>query len=118
MAESLFKRLDVDSNSQVSLHEFAALYGTELAPGPAPTESEKRSSIEEVVEHFDVQTAENIKEIFRNADANGDGCISEQELKDLFREIDEGWSEEEFETLFKEVDKNGDGKIQHQEFVD
>eukprot|EP00746_Dinoflagellata_sp_MGD_P167704 gnl/MRDRNA2_/MRDRNA2_98550_c0_seq1.p1 gnl/MRDRNA2_/MRDRNA2_98550_c0~~gnl/MRDRNA2_/MRDRNA2_98550_c0_seq1.p1 ORF type:complete len:275 (-),score=94.25 gnl/MRDRNA2_/MRDRNA2_98550_c0_seq1:23-847(-) len=119
MAESLFKRLDADANAQVSLHEFAALYGTELAPSqPVASESaDKQSTVEEVVEHFDVETAESIKEVFRNADTNGDGCISEQELRDLFRELDD-WSDEEFETLFKEVDKNGDGKIQHQEFID
>lgn len=120
MAQSLFKRLDKDANGQVSLHEFAALYGTELAP-PPPAETEKeagRSSIEEVVEVFDDEkTAEGIKEIFRKADANGDGVISKDELKDLLRELDD-WSDEQLETLFKEADKNGDGQIQHQEFVD
>lgn len=117
MAVSLFKRLDADGSGSVSLHEFASLYGTELAP--APPEEPTKSSVEEVVEIFesDAATAENIKEIFRNADANGDGVISEDELKSLFRELDD-WSDEEFAVLFQSVDKNGDGKIQTQEFVD
>lgn len=118
MVQSLFKRLDADSSGTVSLSEFAALYGAELAPSP-PAKEEKavESTVEEVIEIFDPQMAESIKEIFRNADTNGDGVISKDELKNLFREIAE-WSDEEFEVLFAEADKNGDGKIQHQEFID
>lgn len=118
MAESLFGRLDQDKNGQVSLHEFAALYGTALAPAPAAqAEKEAGNSIEEVVEIFDAGLTDRLKVVFKNADANGDGVISKEELRNLLGQLDK-WSDAEFDVLFAEVDKNGDGKIQHQEFID
>lgn len=58
-----------------------------------------------------------IKELFHEADTDGDGSISIDELRDVFGALGD-WTDEEFEVLFEEADVSGDGKLQLDEFVD
>lgn len=60
--------------------------------------------------------ANDIINIFKIADDNGDGTISKQELKRVFNELGT-WSDKEFDMLFKQADLNGDGALQYEEFV-
>ena len=53
----------------------------------------------------------------RQADKNGDGSISKEELKSIFRKLDK-WTDEEFDVLWTGADKNGDDKLQYEEFLD
>eukprot|EP00927_Polykrikos_kofoidii_P035530 TRINITY_DN3009_c0_g1_i1.p1 TRINITY_DN3009_c0_g1~~TRINITY_DN3009_c0_g1_i1.p1 ORF type:complete len:694 (-),score=106.10 TRINITY_DN3009_c0_g1_i1:139-2220(-) len=61
--------------------------------------------------------AEEVKKAFRQADVNGDGFISCDELKKTFRALGD-WSDADFELLFSEADTNSDGKLAYEEFVD
>lgn len=114
IVSSVFDGLDVDKSGTVSLQEFAVLFGHKLAPEP---EEKVTNSIEEVVEHFDAEKTASIKEIFKNADRDGDGVITRSELQDLFRKLGE-WTDAEFDELFRCADKNKDGVIQYNEFLD
>lgn len=58
-----------------------------------------------------------MKEIFRQADANGDGYLSLDELKTTLRSLSD-WSEEQFKQLFEKADVNADGKLDVGEFID
>jgi len=53
---------------------------------------------------------------FKEADQNGDGLISREELKRVFGHL-EDWSDEDFDTLFDAAETTGDGKLNYEEFV-
>eukprot|EP00746_Dinoflagellata_sp_MGD_P021049 gnl/MRDRNA2_/MRDRNA2_14907_c0_seq1.p1 gnl/MRDRNA2_/MRDRNA2_14907_c0~~gnl/MRDRNA2_/MRDRNA2_14907_c0_seq1.p1 ORF type:complete len:210 (+),score=66.11 gnl/MRDRNA2_/MRDRNA2_14907_c0_seq1:77-706(+) len=53
--------------------------------------------------------------VFKAADANGDGTISEDELRAALLKL--GLSEEEITACFQEADANKDGVISYEEFV-
>jgi len=54
-------------------------------------------------------------EIFKSWDANGDGTISEDELKTALLKI--GMSEKQIATAFEEADTNKDGVVSYEEFL-
>jgi len=58
---------------------------------------------------------DNVMACFKAADANGDGTISEDELKAALLKI--GLTEEEIKKCFQEADANKDGVIDYEEFV-
>lgn len=58
-----------------------------------------------------------LKDIFHAADSNGDGRISDDEMKRVLAEVGE-WKEEEFTELFKQADANNDGYLNVDEFID
>lgn len=60
---------------------------------------------------------DNLRDIFRQYDYNGDGTISMEELVMVLRAIGGGFSDEEVRGVFNEMDCNRDGKIQCDEFV-
>lgn len=59
-----------------------------------------------------------LKELFRHYDANGDGFISLNELSAVLDALGGGFSQEEIQHVFTCIDKSHDGKIQYNEFVD
>eukprot|EP00929_Paragymnodinium_shiwhaense_P044906 TRINITY_DN23012_c0_g1_i1.p1 TRINITY_DN23012_c0_g1~~TRINITY_DN23012_c0_g1_i1.p1 ORF type:complete len:816 (-),score=240.80 TRINITY_DN23012_c0_g1_i1:167-2614(-) len=58
-----------------------------------------------------------IKEAFKNADINGDGLISLDELGPLMQELC-GFDEGEIMDLFAAMDTNEDGAVSYDEFID
>jgi len=63
-----------------------------------------------------IQDDTGVMEAFKEADANGDGVISLEELKDVFGRIG-NWSDEEFEVLFQAAQTDDDGNLSYEEFV-
>lgn len=60
---------------------------------------------------------ESIKGAFKNADLNGDGYITKDELHSVFNSIGQ-WTDEEFDELYAAADTSGDGKLSYDEFLD
>lgn len=58
-----------------------------------------------------------IIEVFKQFDANSNGVISPEELKQLLSRLDADFGEDEISSLLEAMDANHDGKIQYAEFV-
>lgn len=59
-----------------------------------------------------------IRKTFEEIDADGNGVLTEDELKTACENMGLGLSDAEFSALMKGLDKNSDGKIDFQEFAD
>ncbi|CAE8624109.1 unnamed protein product, partial [Polarella glacialis] len=62
--------------------------------------------------------SERLKEIFKQYDVNGDGCITPNEIQSVFKALGQEALGLDAERIFKVIDANHDGKIQFTEFVD
>lgn len=58
-----------------------------------------------------------LREVFRRFDENGDGKISAVELRSFFASIGEYMSHEEAQGVIDELDTDGDGKVHFDDFV-
>ena len=54
--------------------------------------------------------------MFEQFDADSDGFITPQELKDAWTKMGDSISMEEAEAIVAEADENGDGKVSFDEF--
>ncbi|XP_077241124.1 putative calcium-binding protein CML25 [Tasmannia lanceolata] len=61
---------------------------------------------------------EELKDVFRKFDANGDGKISWSELGSIMGSLGQPATEEELQRMVKEVDFDGDGFIDLDEFIE
>ncbi|KAE8724560.1 putative calcium-binding protein CML25 [Hibiscus syriacus] len=59
-----------------------------------------------------------LEEVFKKFDANGDGKISSSELGSIMGSLGQKLSDEELHKMIKEVDADGDGFIGFEEFVE
>jgi len=57
-----------------------------------------------------------LKKFFKKYDLNGDNKIDRYELKMLFKDLNEGVSDEEFEAILKRIDVDNSGSIDFKEF--
>jgi calcium-dependent protein kinase len=64
-----------------------------------------------------LQKEENLRAAFKHFDSNGDGIISQEELKAALSDGAIGVSHEEVMQVLAEVDKDGNGEIDYNEFV-
>lgn len=60
---------------------------------------------------------QNVLAAFKACDSNGDGTISEDELKSALLALPVGLSEEEVAVLFQKADANKDGVVDYEEFI-
>ena len=93
---ALYTEMDVDENGRVNKDEFV-LFATQRL-----NESNWR---------------EQIMDLFMQLDRDGNGFITTEELKQMFNQIGEKFSEEEIEDLIREADQDGDGQINYKEFI-
>lgn len=62
-------------------------------------------------------TAAVVKEQFRHVDKNGDGTLSPEEFKVLFKTLDKRWSDTKLNKLFDKADTDRSGSIDVDEFL-
>lgn len=54
---------------------------------------------------------------FQEMDADGDGVVTKEDLRQKAKEIQYYLSNEELESIIQSMDEDGDGKISLQEFI-
>ncbi|KAI7978920.1 putative calcium-binding protein CML25 [Camellia lanceoleosa] len=64
------------------------------------------------------QIEEELKQVFKKFDVNGDGKISSSELGSILGSLGHTATDEELQTMIKEVDGDGDGCIDLDEFIE
>merc|ERR1719410_500520 len=57
-----------------------------------------------------------IKQLFKDADEDGNGLICREELESVLKKLGD-WVPEEFDVLFSKADWNSDGRLSYDEFV-
>eukprot|EP01018_Ginkgo_biloba_P033777 Gb_09531 [translate_table: standard] len=75
-------------------------------PPPPPTKYEMLLQIQELTD------------VFKSFDANGDGLISWCELGGIMRQLGYQATEEELRRMVRRVDSNGDGYVDLHEFIE
>ncbi|PRQ27674.1 putative EF-hand domain pair protein [Rosa chinensis] len=61
---------------------------------------------------------EQVRELFKSFDKDGDGKLSKEELKAAFRKLGSWWSSFRARRALRYVDSNDDGQISKEEFND
>ena len=94
--QDMINEVDVDGNGNIDFKEFLGLMARKMR---------------------DTDTEEELIEAFKVFDRDGNGLISNQELKHVMISLGEKINEEEVEEMIKEADIDGDGFINYEEFV-
>merc|ERR1712088_546932 len=94
---------DIDNDGKISFCEFARMV--------LPSTDEKISVIKKTL-----GSANEISAAFKKFDANNDGAISVQELKNGLKSTGVKFSDQEIEVIFAVADLNGDAEISEAEF--
>ncbi|XVE74644.1 hypothetical protein DITRI_Ditri12bG0033800 [Diplodiscus trichospermus] len=68
--------------------------------------------------NFTQTQLQELEEVFKKFDVNGDGKISSSELGSILGSVGQQPSEEELQKMIKEFDADGDGFINFKEFVE
>ncbi|KAK4373373.1 hypothetical protein RND71_008757 [Anisodus tanguticus] len=80
---------------------------------PTPVNLSRVSSIDSRA-----RIEEELKQVFKKFDVNGDGKICSSELGSIMASLGNAATEEELVSMIREVDSDGDGFIDLQEFIE
>lgn len=96
--DALIQKADTNNNGLVEFSEFIALVAPELLPEKSPYNEEQ------------------LKQLFRMFDRDGNGFITAAELAHSMAKLGHALTAEELTGMIKEADTDGDGMISFQEF--
>ncbi|GKU95800.1 hypothetical protein SLEP1_g9117 [Rubroshorea leprosula] len=96
--DALIQKVDTNNNGLVEFSEFIALVAPELLPEKSPYSEEQ------------------LKQLFRMFDRDGNGFITAAELAHSMAKLGHALTAEELTGMIKEADTDGDGMISFQEF--
>ncbi|XP_010245208.1 PREDICTED: probable calcium-binding protein CML18 [Nelumbo nucifera] len=96
--DALIQRADMNNNGFVEFSEFVALVSPELLTTKSP------------------YTEEQLRQLFRMFDRDGNGYITAAELAHSMAKLGHALTATELTGMIKEADTNGDGRINFQEF--
>jgi calmodulin len=65
----------------------------------------------------DRDNEEDMMNVFRVFDKDGNGYITAAELKQAMESLDEVVTDEDIEDMIREADTNGDGNVNYEEFI-
>lgn len=97
--ESLIQKADTNSNGLVEFSEFIGLVAPEILSAKSP------------------YTEDQLKQLFRMFDRDGNGFITAAELAHSMAKLGHALTAEELTGMIKEADTDGDGRINFQEFA-
>ncbi|XP_058782379.1 probable calcium-binding protein CML18 [Vicia villosa] len=97
--EGFIQRADTNNNRMIEFSEFVALVAPELLRAKSP------------------YTEEQLRQLFRMFDRDGNGFITAAELAYSMAKFGHALTAEELTGMIKEADMDGDGTISFQEFA-
>jgi calmodulin len=65
----------------------------------------------------DRDNEEDLMNVFRVFDKDGNGFITAEELKQAMASLDEDVTDEDIHEMIREADANGDGNVNYEEFI-
>ena len=92
----MFNFIDIDHSGTINFEEFMRLMSMHV--------NER---------DFD----EDLRNVFRVFDKDGNGFITPAELKQAMLGLEEDVTDEDIEEMIKEADSNGDGNVNYEEFI-
>lgn len=107
--ESVYEHLDVFGHGTVSFPHFLTLMANKFSKEDTDSKGEQKNGEDE-------ELLKEMKEAFKVFDGDGNGFISQAELKHSLHKMGERLSDEEIEDMMKEADLDGDGQISFPEF--
>nr|AIL24125.1 calmodulin 1 [Tamarix hispida] len=96
--ENIISKADTNNNGLIEFSEFVALVSPELLSSKSP------------------YTEEQLKQLFKMFDRDGNGYITAVELAHSMEELGHALTSEELTEMIKEADTDGDGRINFNEF--
>jgi Ca2+-binding EF-hand superfamily protein len=98
--KKMVSTIDIDGDGEVDIDEFTAMM------------SEQASSNEKI----SLSPEDELKEVFKLFDTDGNGKISPMELAQTMKALGENLSPEDIKSMMSEVDENNDKQIDFDEF--
>jgi Ca2+-binding EF-hand superfamily protein len=122
----MFKKCDTSGDGKISLDEFLKEMGQELPPAEDQTDFDEKCTV--TVTKSSVQCEKTAassaappskyEKFFLDADTDGSGFLSYDELVGILRKIGYPEPESKIKQMFTKCDKSGDGKISLEEFLE
>ncbi|XP_026724643.1 troponin C-like [Trichoplusia ni] len=99
--KEIIAEVDVNGTGQLEFSDFCSLAAKFL------TEEEDDEAMQK-----------ELREAFRLYDREGNGYITTDVLKEIFRELDNTISAEDLDTMIEEIDSDGSGTVDFEEFLE